>query len=272
MGSPDQQGAENGVTDGGKLAGRTAIVTGGAGGLGQAIAETFARAGARVCIADRDADAAQASAVAIGHGAFGLPLDVTDLASIDALVAETVAHMGRIDILVNGAGIYGMEPWLHVTEEDFDSIFAVNVKGLLFMTQAVGAHMVAKGSGSIVNIASASGRAGNPRSVVYSASKMAVISLTQSAALAFAGQGVRVNAIAPGGVLTPMWETVQALNATAPGAAPDADMSAQMAKAAPLGRMSTPADHVGAALFLASDDSGYITGQTLNIDGGLFLN
>lgn len=259
------------VTQTGKLAGMVAIITGGAGGLGRAIAETFAQAGAIVCIADRDADAVQATADAIGKDAFGLALDVTDLQSIDAVVAGTLARAGRIDILINGAGIYDMEPWLHVTEKRFDSVFAVNVKGLLFMTQAVGAHMVANGGGAIVNIASASGRAGNPRSVVYSASKMAVISLTQSSALAFAAHGVRVNAIAPGGVLTPMWDTVQALNA-ASGTVPSGDMSAQMTKATPLGRMSTPADHVGAALFLASKDSGYITGQTLNIDGGLFLN
>ncbi len=254
-----------------KLDGKVALITGGAGGLGQAIAETFAQAGARICIADRDKKAATDTAGQLGDGAFGLGLDVTDMASIDSVTQETIRRAGRIDILVNGAGVFGLEPWLQVTEQNFDTLFGVNVKGLLFMTQAVAAQMVRQGNGTIINIASASGRAGNPRSVVYSASKMAVISLTQSSALAFAGQGIRVNAIAPGGVLTPMWDKVQSLYAASGNVTGD-DMSAQMAKATPLGRMSTPADHVGAALFLASDDSGYITGQTLNIDGGLFLN
>ena len=253
------------------LAGKIAIITGGAGGIGQAIAARFAEEGATVCIADVTADAAQAAAATIGGSAFGMALDVTQADSIEAMVAAVLARHGRIDVLVNAAGLYGLQPWLEITEADFERIFAVNVKGLLFVSQAVAKQMVAQGGGVILNIASASGRHGNPQSVVYSASKMAVISLTQSAALGLAAHGVRVNAIAPGGVITPMWGTVRQLYAEQGGKA-GADIDEALSRSIPLGRLSVPGDHVAAAVFLASDASGYITGQTLNIDGGLVLN
>jgi D-sorbitol dehydrogenase (acceptor) len=182
-----------------------------------------------------------------------------------------VERTRRIDILINGAGIFGLEPWLEISEKTYDAIFAINVKGLLFVTQAVAAQMVAQGGGSVINVTSASGRSGNPSSVAYSASKMAVISLTQSAARGLAKQCVRVNAIAPGGIDTPMWDTVRALYG-ASAASADRDIDAALESAIPLGRISTPADHIGAAVFFASDESAYITGQTLNIDGGLFVN
>jgi D-sorbitol dehydrogenase (acceptor) len=255
----------------GRLAGKAAIVTGGAGGIGRAIAAALADAGAKVCTADIDIGAAEATAAGIGADAFACALDVLDAVSIGTLVQCVTDRCGRIDILVNAAGVFGLEPWLKVSEREFDRLFAINVRGLLFVSQAVAAIMVEQGGGSIVNIASASGRRGNPMSVVYSASKASVISLTQSAALAFARHGVRVNAIAPGGVLTPMWDEVDALYAGASGQAAGA-MTGAMTEQIPLGRMFTPADQVGAALFLASDDSAYVTGQTLNVDGGLFLN
>ncbi|MDX3899158.1 MAG: glucose 1-dehydrogenase [Sphingobium sp.] len=255
----------------GKLNGRIAVITGGAGGLGKAIGERFADEGAIVCVADLYLAAAEALADNIGRGAFAVRLDVTDAASIAGMVAAVVEKAGRIDILVNSAGIFGLEPWLKITEKSFDAIFAINVKGLVFVTQAVTSQMVAQGGGSVINIASAAGRAGNPMSVAYSASKMTVISLTQSAALGLARQGVRVNAIAPGGILTPMWETVHALYSTS-GAVPGDDINAALESSVPLGRLSTPADHIGAAVYFASDESAYVTGQTLNIDGGLFLN
>jgi D-sorbitol dehydrogenase (acceptor) len=255
----------------GRLQDKVAIVTGGAGGLGMAIGTRFGLEGAHVCLADLDLAAAEAHADTIGGGSFGLRLDVTDGASIAAMVDEVIRQAGRIDILVNSAGIFALEPWHSITEAGFDRIFAINVKGLVFVTQAVTACMTAQGSGTVVNVASASGRAGNPSSVAYSASKMAVISLTQSAALGLAARGVRVNAIAPGGIVTPMWDTVKALYAAA-GSVPGGDIDARLASAVPLGRLSIPADHVGAVVFLASDESAYVTGQTLNIDGGLFLN
>jgi galactitol 2-dehydrogenase len=255
----------------GKLGGKVAIITGGAGGLGQAIARRFADEGATVVVADLDLAAAETTADQIGGDAFGTRLDVTDMSSIAAMVSSVVERTRRIDILINGAGIFGLEPWLEISEKTYDAIFAINVKGLLFVTQAVAAQMVAQGGGSVINVTSASGRSGNPSSVAYSASKMAVISLTQSAARGLAKQCVRVNAIAPGGIDTPMWDTVRALYG-ASAASADRDIDAALESAIPLGRISTPADHIGAAVFFASDESAYITGQTLNIDGGLFVN
>lgn len=251
----------------GKLNGKVAVITGGAGGLGKAIGERFAAEGARVCVADLDLGAAQAHANAIGGEAFGVALNVADSASIAAMVETVVATAGRIDVLVNSAGVFGLEPWHSITEASFDRIFAINVKGLVFVTQAVTTQMARQGGGAVVNIASAAGRAGNPTTVAYSASKMTVISLTQSCALGLAAQGVRVNAIAPGGILTPMWDTVKSLYA-----ASGSDIDGALEKTVPLGRLSTPADHVGAAVYFASDESAYVTGQTLNVDGGLFLN
>ena len=252
-----------------KLDGAVAIVTGGGSGLGAAIAETFVGAGAKTFVADIDEAAADEVTTRIGAGCVSVRLDVTDPRSISAMVDLVVEQAGKIDILVNCAGVYGMQPWLRVTEEDFDRIFSVNVRGLLFVTQAVAARMVDRGSGTIINVASATGRRGNPMSVAYSASKMAVINLTQSAALAFARFGIRVNAIAPGLMRTPMFEQVSALYDSEPGAG---DLLASVVESVPLERISSPKDQVGAVLFLATDDSAYITGQTLNVDGGLFLN
>ncbi len=255
----------------GALAGKVAVITGGAGGIGQAIAGRYAAEGAVVCLADVSGADAQQAAADLGGEAFGVELDVTKEDSIAAMVDLVIERAGKIDVLVNSAGLYGLQPWLKITAADFDRIFAVNVKGLLFVTQAVGVGMVARGSGSIINIASSSGRRGNPSSVVYSASKMAVISLTQSAALGFAPHGVRVNALAPGGVVTPMWDRVKQLYSDA-ATVPGGDIDTSMAKSVPLGRLSVPDDHVAAAVFFASDASAYVTGQTLNIDGGLALN
>ncbi len=254
-----------------RLDGKVALVTGAASGIGAAIAAAYAREGARVIVADLALHQASAVAETLGNRAFGLAVDVRDEASIAAAVASAIAGAGRIDVLVNNAGVFGVQPWGSITAAEVERIFSVNVRGLLFMTQAVTRHMVAQGGGTIVNLASGAGRQGNPFSVVYSASKCAVISLTQSAALAFAKQGIRVNAIAPGGVLTPMWDRVDAEYGAALGQ-PKGSMTEAFAKSVPLGRMATPADYLGVAIFLASGESAYMTGQTVNVDGGLFLN
>jgi D-sorbitol dehydrogenase (acceptor) len=254
-----------------QLQGKIALLTGAGRGIGAALAAGLAREGATVCVADIAEDQAKKTAAEIGGDAFGLPVDVGDPESIRTLVDRIIRLTGRIDILVNNAGVFGAQPWFDITPEEFDRVFSINVRGLLLVTQAVAAHMTAARSGSIINLASGAGRRGNPVSVVYSASKTAVISLTQSAALAFADKGVRVNAIAPGGVLTPMWTRVDADYSTARGQ-PTGSMSAAFTPTIPLGRMGTPEDYVGVATFLASDASAYMTGQTLNVDGGLFLN
>jgi D-sorbitol dehydrogenase (acceptor) len=254
-----------------KLEGKVAVVTGGARGIGLAIARGLAKEGARVCIADID-KAAPEAALELGRDSFSCRLDVTRLDSIDAMVAEVKRHAGGIDILVNNAAIFDMAPLGEITESSFDKIFAVNVKGLLFTLQAVAREMVAGGrGGKIINIASQAGRRGEPLVAVYCASKAAVISITQSAGLALIKHKINVNGIAPGVVDTPMWEEVDALFAKYEGLA-IGEKKRLVGEAVPFGRMGKPEDHVGAAIFLASADSDYVVAQTLNVDGGNWMS
>jgi NAD(P)-dependent dehydrogenase (short-subunit alcohol dehydrogenase family) len=255
-----------------KLNGKIALVTGGARGIGAAICRRYADEGARVVVADILADEAEALVREIGRGAFGVPLDVTKQASIEAMVERVVAKAGGIDILVNNAAIFDMAPLLEITEASYDKQFAVNVKGLLFTLQAVAAQMVKQGrGGKIVNFSSQAGRRGEPLVAVYCASKAAVISLTQSAGLALIKHGINVNGIAPGVIDTPMWDQVDALFAKHEGLA-IGERKRRVGLAVPYGRMGTPEDIVGAAVFLASADADYVVAQTLNVDGGNWMS
>jgi galactitol 2-dehydrogenase len=260
-----------------RLAGKTAIVTGGARGIGRAIAEGYAREGARVCIADIDGAEAQATAEAIGSGAFAVTLDVTKAASIRHCVAEVERIAGGLDILVNNAAIFDMGPVTDITEASYDRIFAVNVKGTLFMLQAAAKSMIARGKtsegsrGKIINMASQAGRRGEALVAVYCASKAAVISLTQSAGLALIRHRINVNGISPGVVDTPMWDEVDAMFARHENRAPG-EKKRLVGEGVPYGRMGTPEDHVGCAIFLASDESEYIVAQTFNVDGGQWMS
>ena len=255
-----------------RLEGKVAVVTGGARGIGAAICRRYADDGARVAVADILDGEAEALARDIGHGAFGVRLDVTKRASIDAMVETVVGRAGGIDILVNNAAVFDMAPLLEVTEASYDRQFAVNVKGLLFTLQAVAAQMVKQGrGGKIVNFASQAGRRGEPLVAVYCASKAAVISLTQSAGLALIKHGINVNGIAPGVVDTPMWDQVDALFAKYEGL-PLGEKKRQVGAAVPFGRMGTPEDLTGAAVFLASSDADYVVAQTLNVDGGNWMS
>jgi NAD(P)-dependent dehydrogenase (short-subunit alcohol dehydrogenase family) len=255
-----------------KLERKVAVVTGGARGIGAAICRRYADEGARVAIADILADEARTLAERIGRGAFGVEVDVTQRASIEAMVARVVADAGGIDILVNNAAIFDMAPLLEITEASFDRQFAVNVKGLLFTLQAVAAQMVRQGrGGKIVNFASQAGRRGEPLVAVYCASKAAVISLTQSAGLALIKHGINVNGIAPGVVDTPMWDQVDALFARYEGL-PIGEKKRRVGLGVPYGRMGTPDDLTGAAVFLASSEADYIVAQTLNVDGGNWMS
>lgn len=254
-----------------KLKDKVAVVTGGARGIGGAICKRYAEEGARVVVADVLEPEAKATAQAIGGGALALALDVTSRASIDAMVGRVVGEAGRIDILVNGAAIFEMQPVLEITEASYDRQFAINVKGLLFTLQAVATQMVRQGhGGKIINFASQAGRRGEPLVTVYCATKAAVISITQSAGLALIKHGINVNGIAPGVVETPMWEVVDAQFARYEGLA-IGEKKRQVGAAVPFGRFGTPEEMTGAAVFLASDDARYVVAQTLGVDGGNWL-
>lgn len=256
----------------GKLDGKVALVTGGARGIGRAVAERYADEGARVVVADILEAEARETAQAIGRDAVAVRVDVTRRDSIDAMVAAAVAECGGIDVLLNGAAIFDMGPFLDIEEASYDRQFAINVKGLLFTGQAVARRMVEQGrGGKIVNMSSQAGRRGEALVAVYCASKAAVISLTQSMGLALIKHGINVNGIAPGVVDTPMWDQVDALFAKYENL-PLGEKKKQVGLAVPLGRMGRPEDMVGAAVFLASADADYVVAQTLNVDGGNWMS
>jgi D-sorbitol dehydrogenase (acceptor) len=255
-----------------RLADKVAVVTGGARGIGAAIARRFAAEGARVAVADLLAAEAEATAGAIGDRSFAVSLDVTRRHSITAMVQAVVARAGRIDILVNNAAVFDMAPLLEITEASYDRQFAINVKGLLFTLQAVAARMVEQGKGGkIINFSSQAGRRGEALVAVYCATKAAVISLTQSAGLALIKHRINVNAIAPGVIDTPMWDHVDAQFAKYENL-PSGEKKRQVGLAVPYGRMGLPEDITGAAVFLASADSDYVVAQTLNVDGGNWMS
>ena len=260
-----------------KLEGKVAVVTGGARGIGQAIAARFAAEGARVVVADLLAQDATATAKEIGNRSFAVQLDVTRQASIDAMMAVVKAEAGGIDILVNNAAIFDMAPIVEVTEKSWDTQFAVNTKGLFFTLQAVAKQMIAQNAadpnrrGKIINMSSQAGRRGEALVAVYCASKAAVISLTQSAGLDLIKHRINVNGIAPGVVDTPMWEHVDAQFAHYENR-PIGEKKRLVGLAVPFGRMGKPEDHAGAALFLASSDSDYVVAQTFNVDGGNWMS
>ena len=255
-----------------KLENKVAVITGGARGIGRAVAERYAEEGARVAIADILLKDAEDAAAAIARGAFAVELDVNEQDSIDTMVSAVVERAGGIDILVNNAAVFDMAPLLEITRESFDKVFAINVKGLLFTLQAVARQMVAQGrGGKIINLASQAGRRGEALVAVYCASKAAVISLTQSAGLALIQHRINVNAISPGVVDTPMWDHVDSLFARYEDR-PLGEKKRLVGEAVPFGRMGLPGDHAGAAVFLASSDSDYVVAQTLNVDGGNWLS
>jgi NAD(P)-dependent dehydrogenase (short-subunit alcohol dehydrogenase family) len=247
------------------LAGRAVIVTGGAGAIGGAIAEGFAEAGARVAVLDRETQSAEAAAAALaGEGHAGFGADLAAVAGLPDLVAAIEARMGPCTVLCNVAGVIRRNPdLLSVTEAEWDGQHAVNLKAVFFLSQAFAARLIAAGrGGAIVNTTSqgwwSGGYAG---SVVYNAAKGGVATMTRGLARAWAPHGIRVNALAPGLVETPMLVTPE----TTP-----AEVAALVAQI-PLGRLGQPADHAGAAVFLASDLAAYVTGATLNVSGGFLM-
>ena len=255
-----------------RLEGKSAIITGGARGIGAAIAEGYAREGAKVCVADIDLAEAEKTAARSGSGAFAVKLNVTSQDSIDACIAETETRAGCVDILVNNAAIFEMGPVVEVERASYDRVFDVNVKGTLFMAQAAARSMIRRGKGGkIINFASQAGRRGEPLASVYCASKATVISLTQSMGLAFIKDRINVNGISPGVVDTPMWDVVDALFAKHENR-PLGEKKRLVGEAVPYGRMGRPEDLVGCAVFLASSESEYVVAQTFNVDGGQWMS
>lgn len=255
-----------------RLAGKTALITGAARGIGLAFAQAYVREGARVALADVDLDGARIAAAEIGEAAIAVPMDVTSQDSIDAAVAEVASAFGQIDILINNAAIFSAAPIVEIDRADYARVFDINVAGTLFTLQAVARHMIDKGvRGRIINMASQAGRRGEPLVAVYCASKAAVISLTQSAGLNLISHGINVNAIAPGVVDGAHWDGVDALFAKYEGKAPG-EKKREVGAAVPYGRMGTADDLTGMAVFLASADAEYIVAQTYNVDGGNWMS
>ena len=258
-----------------RLQGKHALLTGAAGGIGLAVATSYLEQGACCTVADlpHSANAALSDLMAqYPERLCYVSTDVTQVEAIDRMIATAAEHFGPITTLYNNAAIFDMGPLLECGESMYDKIFAVNVKGAFFVMQKVLAHMVAAGTqGSVINMASQAGRRGEALVAHYCASKAAIISYTQSAALAMAPHHIRVNGISPGVIDTPMWGSVDALFAKYEHL-PIGEKKKQVGLAVPLGHMGTPDDICGAAVFLASDESSYITAQTLNVCGGNVMN
>ena len=254
-----------------RLEGKVALVTGGARGIGRAICEAYVAEGAKVAVADRLAHEAAETAQALGPNAMAVTMDVTDLDSIAGGVKAVEDAWGGIDILVNNAGIFNMASIDKVTLADYRRQYDVNVGGTIFAAQAVVPGMKKRGGGAIINFSSQAGRRGEPNITIYCSTKAAVISVTQSLALELAKDNIRVNAIAPGVIDTPMWDVVDAQFA-AYEKKPLGQKKREVGEAVPLGRMGDPADIAGPCVFLASDEARYVTAQTINVDGGNWMS
>lgn len=241
-----------------RLSGKVAAITGGAQGNGRAFAQAFVAEGAQVAVIDVDGIAAQRTAAELGVGAVGFQGDVASSADAARMVDDTVAHFGRLDVFVNNAGVIGRMDFLDITDAEWDRVMNINLKGTFLCGQSAARQMVAQGSGSIINVTSVSADSLlNPTTIHYCTSKGGVRTLTKGMALALAPHGVRVNAIGPGPVYTAMSRNLD-----------DPQMLAATLAHIPLGRVAQPDDLKGAAVFLASDESAYVTGITLFVDGG----
>jgi NAD(P)-dependent dehydrogenase (short-subunit alcohol dehydrogenase family) len=268
--------------------GKIAIITGSGQGIGRGVALRFAQEGAHVVVAEYNE--ANATTVAQELSASGVqalpyPIDIANLQQIEQMVRDVVAHFGRIDILVNNAGVSRPARLFDITPELWDPIQQVNQRGLFFCLQTVAKQMVAqipaevreagraeRSYGKIVNFSSVAGRSGRPFDPVYSATKWAVLSITQSAASYLAPYNINVNAVCPGMVITPMWENIDRVQGVQRQGLQPGEWIQKSIEGIPLKRPATPEDIAAAVSFLCSSDADYITGQALNVDGGIEMN
>jgi len=257
-----------------ELSGLVAIVTGAGRGIGRATALELAQMGADIVVAELDREGAERTAAEVkglGRRVSVVRTDVTSRDDLTTMADRARAEFGRIDVLVNNAGIYRAAAPLDVTEEHWDAIMNVNAKAVFFATQAVLPTMIAQKRGAIVSLASMAGKIGNRNNLPYNASKAAVISMTKSLALAHAADGIRVNCVCPGFVETDMWTYVSREQGKLMGLTPE-EFTRQRASQVPLGRMERPEDVASVIGFLVSSKSGYMTGQALSVDGGLVMH
>jgi 2-hydroxycyclohexanecarboxyl-CoA dehydrogenase len=248
--------------------GRTAVVTGGGGGIGSAICRRFAAEGARVAVLDRSGPAAEAVVKELtGQGAAALALrcDITDRADVDAAVAAVTDQLGPVDVLVNNAGWDLFKPFAATTPEDWEQLIAINLVGALHLHHAVLPTMVERQSGRIVNIASDAARVGSSGEAVYAACKGGLVAFSKTIAREHARHGINVNVVCPGPTDTALLATV-----TEGAADPDKLVEA-FRRSIPFGRIGAPEDLPGAVLFFASDDAAFVTGQVLSVSGGLTM-
>lgn len=249
-----------------KLADRVALVTGAASGIGRGIAAALAREGALVAVADVNADGAAETARALqasGGRAAAFPLDITDVPAVGQVIGEVIARWGGVHVLVNCAGWDRPMPFVETTPEFWDTILAINLKGPIACTHAVLPHMIERASGKIVFIASDAGRVGSTGEAVYSAAKGGIIAFTKTIAREVARHRINVNCVCPGPSDTPLFQ--QEFAAVSPR------LAESLKRVIPWGRLGTPDDVAPAVAFLASDDAGFITGQTLSVSGGLTM-
>jgi meso-butanediol dehydrogenase / (S,S)-butanediol dehydrogenase / diacetyl reductase len=241
-----------------RLQNKTAIITGGATGIGLACARLFAKEGARVVIFGRRQDRLEQAQKGIGSAVLAVQGDITNAADTERLVETAVKQLGKVDILVNNAGTFAPSP-LHETEDAlWDQTFNINMRGVFQLTQKVLPQMIAQGSGSIIHISSILGMIAVPQTAAYNASKGALNQFSKSIAVEYGGQGIRSNAVCPGMIETEMTEELRS----------DKALMQEFLKGYPLGRFGKPEEVAQACLFLASDESAFITGATLPIDGG----
>ena len=245
-----------------ELEGKVALITGSAQGIGKAIALLLASHGADIVVSDINIEKAQETKREIeelGRRSMAIKVDVSRLEEVEHMVEEIIKEFGKIDILINNAGITRDKLILRMTEEDWDLVINVNLKGTFNCTKAVIKYMSRQKSGKIVNIASVVGEMGNPGQANYSASKAGVIGFTKTIAREYAQRGINVNAIAPGYIETPMTEVL-----------PD-KVREDLKRMIPMERLGKPEDVAQAVLFLVSEASNYITGQVLNVNGGIYM-